>query len=89
MPRTPAKPVVKPVGESSTAYVLKLALYLFLGLVWVKWGDQAIFPVGFLLGLLFARHERFQMDRKIEYALLLVAALIGLFGPGIFLIVHF
>ena len=89
MPRTTAKPGVKRARETSTAYVLKLALYLFLGLVWIKWGGRAIIPVGFLLGLLLARHEHFQIDRKIEYALLLVAGLIGLFGPGIFLIIHF
>ena len=63
-------------------YVLKLAVYILAGALWMKvayhnW--QIPLPVGLLLGLVFASHEHFQIDRKIEYAALLVAALFGYF----------
>jgi hypothetical protein len=38
-------------------------------------------PVGFALGLVFSSHEHFQIDRKIEYAALVVAMLVGYFAP--------
>ncbi|MGF7229310.1 MAG: hypothetical protein ACQR33_05000 [Candidatus Saccharibacteria bacterium] len=38
-------------------------------------------PVGLAIGLFFTSHEHFQIDRKIEYAVLLVAMLVGYFAP--------
>lgn len=79
----------KPRQESDSAYVLKLVLYMVLGSIWLKIGDdtsQIPIPVGFVIGLLFAMHDHFQIDRKIEYALLLVAAFIGFWLPiGIYI----
>jgi hypothetical protein len=62
-------------------YLLKMVLYLVLGAQWL-WFDQANgqrlpLPVGLLIGILFAMHDHFRIDRKIEYAVLLVAMLIG------------
>jgi hypothetical protein len=38
------------------------------------------------VGLLFTSHEHFRIDRKVEYAVLVLAALIGLIAPyGLFL----
>jgi hypothetical protein len=66
-------------------YLLKMVLYLLLGSVWVKAsnGDSVDIgiPVGLIVGLLFTLHEHFQIDRKIEYAILLVAMLFGYFAP--------
>lgn len=66
-------------------YLLKLALYVILGSMWVKitHGDNLNIPIpiGFILGLIFATHEHFQIDRKIEYAVLMVAMLVGYFAP--------
>lgn len=71
--------------ETDSIYFLKLVLYLILGSLWLKVtkGDntQIPIPVGFITGLFLARKERFQIDRKIEYAVLLVAMLIGFWMP--------
>lgn len=76
--------------ESDGAYVLKLVFYFIVGSQWVWFtsndGDSQIpLPIGLLLGLIFISHEHFQIDRKIEYALLLIACLIGFWAQiGIF-----
>lgn len=70
--------------ELDSVYILKLVMYLILGSQWVritKSGFQLPLPYGFMVGLLFARHDHFQIDRKIEYALLLVAMFIGFWLP--------
>lgn len=66
-------------------YILKLLLYVLLGSLWLKIanGGNITFgiPIGFIIGLIFTSHERFRIDRKIEYAVLLVAMLVGYFAP--------
>jgi hypothetical protein len=66
-------------------YLLKMVLYLLVGSMWVKIsknGDMTVpIPVGLIVGLVFTMHEHFQIDRKIEYAILLVAMLFGYFAP--------
>jgi hypothetical protein len=43
-------------------------------------------PIGFLIGLIFASREHFRIDKKIEYAILLVAMLVGFWLPiGIYI----
>lgn len=78
-------PKRKQKTEADSAYFLKLVLYLILGSLWIKIakGDamQIPLPVGFLVGLLFTTHEHFKLDRKIEYAVLLVAMIIGFWAP--------
>ena len=74
--------------EGYAVYFLKLLLYFVLGTIWIKANDRPIIPIGLILGLLFASHEHFRIDRKVEYAILLVSTLFALYGPGIFLIVH-
>lgn len=76
--------------ELDGVFVLKLLLYLLLGSLWLKLsnGDSISvgLPIGFIIGLIFTTHEHFQIDRKIEYATLLVAMLIGYFAPyGLYL----
>lgn len=68
--------------ESDQAYVLKLVLYLIIGTFWVRLVDtqltrQIPIPLGFVIGVIFARHDHFRIDRKIEYAVLSIAMLIG------------
>jgi hypothetical protein len=64
-------------------YFLKLVLYLFLGSLWIKVSHGGTIgvgiPVGLIIGLVFTTHEHFQIDRKIEYAVLIVAMLFGYF----------
>jgi len=62
-------------------YLLKLVLYTILGTQWLWFqtrdGSTIPLPIGLLLGLAFALHEHFQVDRKVEYAVLLAAMLAG------------
>ena len=67
--------------ESDSTYFLKLVLYLVLGSQWL-WLQQASgktlpLPLGLVIGVLFAMHDHFRIDRKIEFAMLLVAMLFG------------
>lgn len=76
--------------ELDSVFLLKTVLYLVLGAQWL-WIEQANgsrvpLPVGLLVGILFAIHDHFQIDRKIEYAVLLLAMLVGyVAGVGVFL----
>jgi hypothetical protein len=71
--------------EADSTYFLKLVFYLIVGAFWLKLikggGMQIPLPLGFLAGLAFTRHERLQIDRKIEYAILLVAMFVGFWMP--------
>jgi hypothetical protein len=77
-------------NEPDSAYFLKLVLYIVLGSMWLKFntpllvGDFALhgFPLGLVLGLLFASHDHFQVDRKIEYAVLIVVTIVSFFLPS-------
>ena len=71
--------------EADSVYFLKILLYFLLGTIWIKVNGQALIPVGLIIGILFASHDHFRIDRKIEYALLLLAAVLGLMGLGIFI----
>lgn len=67
--------------QFDSVYLLKIVLYVILGAQWL-WLDSASgtrvpIPVGLIIGLLFAMHDHFRLDRKIEYAVLLVAMLVG------------
>ena len=71
--------------ELDGVFLLKLVLYLILGSMWIKVYQNDTpglpIPIGLLIGLFFTRHEHFQIDRKIEYAVLLVAMLVGYLAP--------
>jgi hypothetical protein len=72
--------------EADSTYLLKLVMYLIIGSLWLKitheeTGGQIPIPAGFIIGVLFVRHEHFQIDRKVEYALLLIALLVGFWLP--------
>jgi hypothetical protein len=71
--------------ETDNAYFLKILLYFVLGTIWVKYNGFVVFPIGLALGIIFARSDHFAIDRKIEYAILIISALMGLVGYGVFL----
>ncbi|HET9411669.1 MAG TPA: hypothetical protein VFO38_02390 [Candidatus Saccharimonadales bacterium] len=76
--------------EKDSAYLLKIVLYIVLGSFWLKFsqpvqiGDIMVhgFPLGLIIGLLFASHDHFQVDRKIEFAILIVITVITFFVPA-------
>ncbi|MCA9325752.1 hypothetical protein KDA23_06890 [Candidatus Saccharibacteria bacterium] len=89
--KTKAKYVKKyRTTEMDSVYLMKMVLYLILGSQWL-WLEQASgqripIPVGLLVGILFAMHDHFQIDRKIEYAVLLIAMFVGFVANiGIFI----
>lgn len=71
--------------QTDTTYFLKLVLYIIVGSIWVKIAKdgttQIPIPVGLIVGLVLASREHFKMDRKIEYAILLIAMLVGFWAP--------
>ena len=72
--------------ELDSVYLLKLVLFLILGSQWLYFADgasakQLPIPIGAVIGVLFAIHEHFQIDRKVEYAILLIAMFIGFWLP--------
>jgi hypothetical protein len=71
--------------EADSVYFLKILIYFVLGTIWIKYNGIVIFPLGLILGVLIAQHDHFAIDRKIEYAILIIAALLGLIGYGVFL----
>lgn len=80
----------KKVAESDSTYFLKLVLYIVLGSLWLKFSTPFEvgpfilngLPVGLVLGVVFASHDHFQVDRKIEYAILLLMTILTYFLPA-------
>lgn len=86
------KAQTKPLTAQRTdgTYLLKLVLYLLVGSIWLKLqfgsGVQIGLPIGLALGMFIAARDRTKADRKIEYAVLIVAGLIGYLAPyGLYL----
>ena len=71
--------------ELDSVYLFKLVLYLIIGAQWLRVGhgnNQVPVPIGLVVGVLFAMHEHFRIDRKIEYAVLLIATLVGFWSQA-------
>lgn len=77
--------------ETDSTYFLKLVVFVLLGTLWVKFSDPLVWmglqfnaiPVGMLIGLLLVnKFEKYQADRKIWYAILLVVTIICYFVPA-------
>ncbi len=83
MPKTKKKPTESQSFDG--VYLLKLVLYVILGSLWLKAshgnGLSLQLPVGAVVALLFASHEHFRIDRKIEYAVIIIAMLVGYLAP--------
>lgn len=68
--------------ELDSVYFLKLVMYFIFGSIWLhvsttKW--TVPLPVGLIIGVGFASHDHFKIDRKIELAVLLVATFLFYF----------
>lgn len=79
------------VFESDGTYFLKLVVFVLLGTLWFKFSQPVSWlgvplggiPIGFLVGLLLVnRFEKYQSDRKIWYATLVVVTIICYFVPA-------
>ena len=79
------------VFESDGTYLLKLVAFVLLGTFWLKFHMPVSWmgipmtgvPVGLLIGLLLVnRFEKYQEDRKIWYAILIVVTIICYFVPA-------
>lgn len=71
--------------ELDGVFFLKLVMYLVLGSQWLRLTDDAgtlrlSLPVGLFIGVIFAVHDHFRIDRKIEFAVLLIAAMVGFYA---------
>ena len=67
---------------TDSAFLLKLVMYFIFGTFWIhiSSGEWIVpIPLGFMVGMLFATHDHFKIDRKIEYAVLVVAMFITYF----------
>ncbi|MDO8335258.1 MAG: hypothetical protein Q7T74_00535 [Candidatus Saccharibacteria bacterium] len=76
--------------ETDGAFLLKIVIYVILASVWIKFqepldlfviGINGI-PIGLFIGLIVASQDRFQIDRKIEYVVLIVMTIITYFVPA-------
>jgi len=75
---------VQAMNQYDGVFALKLALYVVGGSIWAKMTINGLFipiPIGLIAGMFATSRERLKIDRKIDYAVLLVAALIGYFAP--------
>ena len=80
----------KKTEEPDSAYLLKIVLYVILGALWLGFNSPLTlgvfvlngFPIGLCIGLLMASHDKFQIDRKIAYAILIVMTVITSFLPA-------
>jgi len=76
--------------ETDSTFLLKIVLYVILASIWIKFqtpidlGFTALYgvPVGLFIGLIVASQDRFQIDRKIEYVLLIVMTVVTYFVPA-------
>lgn len=77
--------------ETDSTYFFKLVIFVLLGTLWLKFSQPVVWfgmpfngiPLGLLVGLLLvAKFEKYQSDRKIWYAALIIVAIISYFVPA-------
>ena len=90
MAKQNSKPKIKQKKKESNLYdgtfILKLVVLVILGSLWIRFKHGGTnldipIPIGLIVGILLTIHEMFRIDRKIEYAVLVSAALFGLSAP--------
>lgn len=90
-PATVSRKGYEKIFESDSTYFLKLVVFVLLGTFWVKFKLPVTWlglplggvPVGLLVGLLLVRQfEKYQADRKIWYATLVVVTIICYILPA-------
>jgi hypothetical protein len=74
--------------EKASTYLLKVMLFFILGTFWLRldsvdWGPFKHFsiPLGFFIGLVFAAHEHFEIDQKMEYVVLIISTFASFYLP--------
>ena len=88
-----AKKKQNPRYEPDSVFLVKIVMYFLLGSLWVRltgldYSDGTIsLPFGLVLGIYFAHHEHFQIDRKIEYAMLFTATVVSFYLPTGFVLI--
>lgn len=83
-------PKKKQTAEQDGVYLLKIVMYVIFGSLWIKLGAPlhigpltiSGIPFGLFVGLIFATHDHFQVDRKIEYTILILMAIVTYFLPA-------
>lgn len=79
------------VVETDSTYFLKLVIFLLLGTLWLKFATPIevfglpvnALPLGVVLGLLLVHVvEKYQFNRKIWYAVLLLVGVVSYFVPA-------
>ena len=90
VPKTARKRRPLLTSESDGQYFLKLVIYILLGTLWLKFAHPIVlgafiingFPIGLLLGAALASRDKFQVDRKIAYAILIMMTILTYFLPA-------
>lgn len=70
--------------EADSIYFLKLVLYLILGSQWLRLTKGSVtlpLPIGLIIGLLLARTDKLNFDRKMAYAILLISMFVAFWLP--------
>jgi len=70
--------------EPDSVFFLKLVIYFLLGVMWLQVdyrGEVIPLPFGLIVGAFLAHHEHFMIDRKIEFAVLLLATVTSFVLP--------
>jgi hypothetical protein len=69
--------------ELDAVYLMKIVLFFLLGCIWINIGTEPgiPIPVGLLLGIVFASHDHFQIDKKVEFVVLFMAAVLSFIAP--------
>ena len=73
--------------ETDSVYFLKILIYFVLGTIWIKINGVVILPIGLVFGVIISQKDHFAIDRKVEYAILIMSAIIGLIGWGLYIAV--
>jgi uncharacterized membrane protein YjdF len=82
-----SKTIKKLAVETDNVYFLKILIYFVLGTIWIKINGMPVIPVGGIFGVIIAQKDHFAIDRKVEYAILIISAVLGLIGWGLYLAV--
>lgn len=78
------KKLLRFLTQSDFAFIWKSAFYLILGSVWLAPGGHRLIPLGLIIGFVLVHFvESLRIDRRVEFGLLVVGALLGLYGLGI------
>ena len=88
MPKSKKPRSKKTSSETDGVYFLKIVLYFLVSTFWLRLANVNLgsfvdisLPLGLVIGVLFARREEIQTDRKIIYAILLAGTILSFYLP--------